>query len=251
MTASHVVPEFLKDSAVEQAREAVRNGNLRGADVTIARTLGLTRVADTLNDRGSAQIRIDQLRALGLPEVSEADYATWCEYLPTSYLLSGGAGSWYQFDTPPSVVLHRMGQVKEIASAIEIRTPEVVRPDPVAFAHVYDVTGKRTTFLVARWAESADYLVDSVDEVRKILVARRGTKLRFLSSLTSVEPMPLILAGFLTILPLSVVRDFPEAKWFSISVAACWIGAHVLRVGGRFARKWTLGRENPKLARLV
>lgn len=251
MTVSHVVPAFLADSAVQEARDAVKSGNTRDGDAAIARTLGLTRVAETLNARGNASTRIKQLRDLGLPEICDADYRTWCEFLPTSYNLSEGTGSWYTFDTPPSVVLHRMGQVTGIASAIEIRTPEARRPDPVAFAHVYDVNGKRTTFLVARWAESADHLVDSVDEVKKILIARHGTKLRFLSSLVSTEPIPLVLSVCIAIPPLVARQDFPQVVWFSVLVATCWIGVHALRLAALLARKWALRRANPKLARLV
>lgn len=144
-------------------------------EIKLARGVGLFVHADQL----SAQTQADQMARYFSHPLSDTELDAWRTYLPTSYrmkfvrmgddvaLVFPGRKPWdnlfgmgeYEFDRVPKEVLEIMDRAKSIWKFdwLEILTPEKEksRQDPVLIGGL----GNRV-FLLARWAESAAYMLD-------------------------------------------------------------------------------------------
>lgn len=210
-----------------------------------------------------------------LAPLTEEELSAWREYLPTSYWSSPDKAlreanvrpldfSEYAFhEGVPLTVLQRMKVVGKLFDVLEIRTPEkpkvVAVADPALWGHIIRSDGTREIYPLARWAESDANFISGVEDLKKILHARRGALLEW--PMTELAPVTRSLVA----LPCMTATLFSVASW---GLAFLWsgmpYGLPAFLAGGAFglmlgitnymsylSRRTAIRKEHPQLARFV
>lgn len=223
---------------------------------------GLTK----LQPNGSAASREQYLESRSMQPLSEEELAAWCEYLPTSYWsrrdprLFGEETAVrmfadYQFhEGVPLPVLRRMDAIGHHFDILEIRTPEAHMSDPVLWGHVI-TSGGTKVYPLARWAESDANWISGIEDLKKILFARRGAIFGIQTTSFSDGLLGILLFGIVAALGVALLMMFlPFAPhgWTMIGIGF-GIGSmlSVVEWFTQWRRVAALSQSDPQLARFV
>lgn len=217
-------------------------------------------------------------RTQDMVPLTEDELAAWREYLPTSYWSNRSNAlpseievfddqepktfSDYTFhEGVPLVVMRRLDTLAERFHVLEIRTPEVperMMSDPVLWGHLILPDGSREIYPLARWAESDANFISGIDDLKKVLNARRGLFLGPVGGwgdqLFALCVCPLgfgILAAAVTGLLSNVIAWMPYG-WNALYAGAI-IGLILSATGvvSKQLRMRSLKKTNPQLLRFV
>ncbi len=244
------------------------DGSANEEYIKIATQFGFTRL---LGQEATARSegRLWCLRHQRTP-LSDEELRLWREYLPTSYWskpekavdpVQGNlprSFADYEFhEGVPLSVLQRMEKLGHLFDVLEIRTPEA-GADPVLWGHIISPDGQREIHPLARWAESDANFIPGVDELRKVLRARRGFLGFSVSSvpdaLLSVIAFAIIGAFSAGLAPLVlsyVIPSIPAGTVLTLTGTALGALLAVANITLQRRRMQAFRMSDPQLARFV
>ena len=154
-----LLPDFDKSALVNELETRL----------SLSRRIGLGSMSATTNSKIQALSR----KKITTPPLPDHELAVWCAWLPTEYRRFGS----YEFDQPPIHVLEAWARLEDanMFDVFAIRTPETHMPypqtDPALFGIQEEGEGVERYWLLARWAESDEFLI-SFEEIKQQLKER-------------------------------------------------------------------------------